>query len=325
MRIEVWADVVCGWAYIGKRRLEAALADPAFDGVPVEVVWRPFRIDPTAPARAVPLEEAYGDPMVDTALRRCAPGLSPMENRARVSEIAAEEGLGPRWGAAWRADTHDAHRLLALAFERADAARQNAVAEQVMKAHFVEGRDISDREVLAAVAAEAGFADGAALLEAGAGEDMVRELLLTGKARGVATSPTIVVNDRALAGAQPAEVIRDFLSQGGRRRELPEEVERLRYAESLLDQRDPFGALVLLRPLLDEHGDDRTVRMLAARAYFASAQLGRARATLEWLVAESPDDSYARHLLGRTLQRQGLAEEAAPHLTMAAVMTPEYA
>ncbi|MGI5486284.1 tetratricopeptide repeat protein [Microtetraspora malaysiensis] len=92
-----------------------------------------------------------------------------------------------------------------------------------------------------------------------------------------------------------------------------------------LDQRDPFGALVLLRPLLDEHGDDRNVRMLAARAYFASAQLGRARATLERLVAESPDDSYARHLLGRTLQRQGLAEEAAPHLTMAAVMTPEYA
>ncbi|GLW99966.1 DsbA family protein [Microtetraspora sp. NBRC 16547] len=324
MRIEVWADVVCGWAYIGKRRLEAALADPAFDDAAVEVVWRPFRIDPTAPARAVPLEEEYRDPMVDTALRRCAPGLSPAENRVRVSEIAAEEGLGPRWGAAWRADAHDAHRLLALAFEHGGAGRQNAVAEQVMRAHFIEGRDISDREVLADVAAEAGFADGAALLDTDAGDDLVRELLLTGKARGVATSPTIVVGDRALAGAQPADVIKDFLLQGGRRRELPEEVERLRLAESLLDKRDPFGALALLRPLLDVHGDDRNVRMLAARAYFASAQLGRARATLERLVAESPDDSYARHLLGRTLQRQGLAEQAAPHLAMAAVMTPEY-
>ncbi|MFF4771333.1 DsbA family protein [Microtetraspora fusca] len=325
MRIEIWADVVCAWAYIGKRRLEAALADPALDGVPVEVVWRPFRIDPTAPAQAVPIEEMYRDPMVDAALSRCAPDLSPAENRVRVSEIAAEEGLGPRWGAAWRADTHDAHRLLALAFEHDGAARQDAVAERVMKAHFIEGRDISDREVLVAIAAEAGFADGVALLDAGAGEDTVTELLLTGKARGVATSPTIVVGDRALAGAQPAEVIRDFLLQGGRRRELPEEVERLRYAESLLDQRDPLGALVLLRPLLDEHGDDRNVRMLAARAYFTSAQLGRARTTLEGLVADSPDDSYARHLLGRTLQRQGLTAEAAPHLSMAAAMTPDFA
>ncbi|MET9067710.1 DsbA family protein [Streptosporangium sandarakinum] len=324
MRIEIWADVVCGWAYIGKRRLEAALADPAFDGVPVEVVWRPFRIDPTAPARSAPLEEALADPAVDTALRACAPGLSPGENRTRVSEIAAAEGIGPRWGAAWRASSHDAHRLLFLAHEHGGAELQNAVAERVMRAHFVDGADIGDRRTLATVAAEAGFADGAALLETGAGENEVRELLLIGKARGVTTSPTIVVGDRALAGAQPAEVIREFIARGGHRRELPDEVERLRHAEALLDRRDPLGSLVLLRPLLDAYGDDRNVLMLAARAYFASAQLGRARATLERLVGDTPDDSYARHLLGRTLQRQGLAEQAAPHLSMAAAMSPEY-
>jgi predicted DsbA family dithiol-disulfide isomerase len=320
MRIEIWADVVCGWAYIGKRRVEKAL-----DGLDVEVVWRPFRIDPTAPAKAEPYEEAMADPMADAALRRCAPGLTPGENRVRMSLIAAEEGLGRPWGPAWRASSHDAHRLIALALEHGGPALQDAVAERVMKAHFVDGLDISDRATLHRLAAEAGFAGGGALLDAGAGDALVRELLLKGKAMGVSTSPTIVAGADALAGAQPPEVIRDFVLGARPARRLPEEVERYRHAESLLDQRDPLGALTLLEPLLDAHGDDRNVLLLAGRCYYLSAQLGRARATLERLVAAAPDDAYARHLLGRTLQRQGRDAEAAPHLRMAAAMAPEYA
>ncbi|MFC5815641.1 DsbA family oxidoreductase [Nonomuraea harbinensis] len=320
MRIEIWADVVCGWAYIGKRRVERAL-----EGLDAEVVWRPFRIDPMAPAQAVPHEEAMADPTVDAALRRCAPDLTPGENRVRVALVAAEEGFGWTWGPAWRADSHDAHRLIALALEHGGPALQDAVAERVMKAHFLDRLDISDRATLHRLAADAGFAGGGALLDAGAGDELVRELLLKGKAMGVRTSPTIVAGSEALAGAQPAEVIREFVLAARPARRLPEEVERYRHAESLLDQRDPLGALALLRPLLDAHGDDRNVLMLAGRCYYLSAQLGRARAVLERLVAATPDDAYARHLLGRTLQRQGHAEEAGPHLRMAAVMAPEYA
>ncbi|RSN54671.1 DsbA family oxidoreductase [Actinomadura sp. WAC 06369] len=320
MRIEIWADVVCAWAFIGKRRLEKAL-----DGAEAEVIWRPFRIDPTTPDRAVPLEEALRDPMVDGALRQCAPGLTPAENRVRVSRIAADEGLGPRWGAAWRAGSHGAHRLLHLALEHGGTALQNEVAEQVMRAHFIEGADISDRRLLGDVAVRSGFAEGAALLGTGAGDREVRELLLVGKARGIATSPTIVVGDRALAGAQPPEAIAGFLAGGDRGREMPAEVRRLRWAESLLDRRDPLGALVLLKPLLDGHGDDLNVRRVAARAYFHSAQLARARGVLERLIAAAPDDAYARLLLGRTLQRLGDADRAAPHLKMAAAMAPEFA
>ncbi|WP_419469372.1 DsbA family protein [Candidatus Frankia alpina] len=71
MRVEIWADVVCAWAYIGKRRLERTLAD--WSGEDVDVVWRPFRIDPTAPAAAVPLAQALRDPVVAGALSRCGP------------------------------------------------------------------------------------------------------------------------------------------------------------------------------------------------------------------------------------------------------------
>lgn len=327
MRIEIWADVVCAWAYIGKRRLETALAGPKLADAGAEVVWRPFRIDPTTPDRAVPLEEAWRDPLVDAALRRCAPGLSPAQNRVRVSRIAADEGLGPRWGAAWRADSHDAHRLLHLAREHGGAALQNEVAEQVLKAHFVDGDDISDRHRLERIAVRAGFARGAELLGTDAGDREVRELLLIGKARGVTTSPTIVAGDRALAGAQPPEAIADFLAAtgGDRGRAMPAEVRRLRWAESLLDRHDPLGALALLQPLLDEHPHDLNVRRAAARGYFHSAQLTRARDLLQRLVADAPDDSYTRLMLGRTLQRLSEDRQAAVHLKVAAAMTPGYA
>lgn len=325
MRVEIWADVVCAWAYIGKRRLAKALT--GWDGPPVEVVWRPFRIDPAAPTPGTPIAELYRDPLVDEALRACNPGLSPAQNRIRVSEIAAAEGLGPPWGAAWRASSQHAHRLIALAEQHGGAELQDAVVERVLRAHFIDGADISDLAVLADVARQAGFADGPRLLDTGAGEDLVRERLLTGKAIGVRTSPSIVLGRRALAGAQSPEAIREFLAAGAVDPALrpPAEVERLRHAESLLDQGDPLGALTLLRPLLVEYGTDRGVRTLAARAYYASAQLNRARAALEQLVAEAPDDSYARHLLGRTLRRQGAHAEAAVQLRLAAAMNPSYA
>jgi predicted DsbA family dithiol-disulfide isomerase len=317
MMIEIWADVVCGWAHIGKRRLEKALA--SWDGEPIEVVWRPYQIDPMAPVHSEPLEQALRDPIADGALRACVPGLSPGESRARAADAAATEGLGTQWGAEWRPNTLQAHRLIALAYDKGGAELQGRVVERVLNAHFVQGRDIGDPAVLSELVVEEGFA--------GTGPELVKELLLTGKAKGVRTSPTIVANDLALEGAQPPETIREFLEDASRHppRRLPAEVVRLRHAESLLDQRDPLGALTLLRPLLDEHGADRGVRMLAARAYFASAQLNGARTALESLVAESPDDSYALHLLGRTLQRQGRHEEAASHLTLAAAMTPGYA
>jgi predicted DsbA family dithiol-disulfide isomerase len=317
MRVEMWMDVVCPWAYIGKRRLERAVAGHDGD---VEVVWRPYRIDPSAPVPAVALEDAR-DPVTEDALRAPAPG----GNREGVARIAAREGLGPRWGAAWRASSHDAHRLVALA---EPAGVQDAVVERLLRAHFVDAEDISDREVLVGAVGDV-LPEAATLLAGDAGEERVRELLLEGRARGIRTSPTIVVGERALAGAQPPEVVREFLAGSGTadggRRPVPAEVERYRWAESLLAQRDPLGALVLLRPLLAEHCGDRSVRMLGARAYYASAQLGRARAALEELVAEHPADAYAHVLLGRTLQRLGKHEQAGRHLRLGGVMAPEYA
>jgi predicted DsbA family dithiol-disulfide isomerase len=318
MRLEIWADVVCPWAYIGKRRVERALA--ARGGEPVDVVWRPYRIDPTAPVRARPLDELLRDPFVDGALQACAPHLTPAQNRVRVAEVAAAEGFS-RWGAAWHVSSHDAHRLLHLAEREGGSALQNAVAEEVMRAHFVEGEDIGGAEVLAGSAERAGFADGGRLLRAGEGDREVRELLLRGRARGVRTSPTLLVGDLALEGARHPAEITEFLERAGERpvRSLPAEVERLRLAEALVEK-DPLGALTLLEPLLAEHGEDRGVRLAAARARLRSAQVGRARRDLQVLAEEAPDDAYVRLLLASALSRSGEPEAAAVQRRLAEVL-----
>lgn len=101
---------------------------------------------------------------------------------------------------------------------------------------------------------------------------------------------------------------------------------RLASAQSLFDQGDHIGAANALADLVAEvtpaevlH-DTTELRVLLARAYFGSAQLGRAESVLSELVAERPTDGYLHLLLGRTLQRQGRHDDARRHLALAEVL-----
>ena len=109
MKVEIWSDVVCPWCYIGKRRFEAAKA--AFEeetGETIEVVYRPFMLDPTAPEDALPVrtvyEKKFGGPQ------------AAQEILDRVTSEAAGEGLAFRMDIALRANTLAAHRLLCLLY-----------------------------------------------------------------------------------------------------------------------------------------------------------------------------------------------------------------
>jgi Flp pilus assembly protein TadD len=102
---------------------------------------------------------------------------------------------------------------------------------------------------------------------------------------------------------------------------------RLATATGALDRGDHLTAARLLSELVDEaHASQDTLhgtvelRLLLARAYFGSAQLGRAEATLRGVVADEPTDGYAHLMLGRTLQRQGRHTDARRHLTLAGLL-----
>ncbi|MFD8495982.1 tetratricopeptide repeat protein [Amycolatopsis sp. NPDC059657] len=95
-----------------------------------------------------------------------------------------------------------------------------------------------------------------------------------------------------------------------------------RRAEALVERRRPLDALKALEPLLDEESDKPSVQLLAARAYFHSAQLNRAERAFTRVLELDPTDHYARFVLGRTLQRMARYPEALTQMRMAAAMHP---
>ena len=206
MRVEIWSDVVCPWCYIGKRRFESALARFPHAGE-VEVRWRSFELDPSAPAT--------GD--VDLVGHLAAKyGVSRDEAAAmneRMTVTAAGEGLAFRLDIARRGRTFDAHRLLHLA---ADHGLQDDLKERLLAAYQTRGEPIADHEVLTRAAVTAGLDEaevagvlaGDAYAEAVRGdEDEARRLAV----RGV---PFFVFDRRyAVAGAQQADVLLEVLQK----------------------------------------------------------------------------------------------------------------
>lgn len=325
MRIEAYVDVLCGWGYIGKAQLGQALAHPdvraAADGEPIEVSWRPFLIDPAAPAPSTPLDVVLDDPGIASELQACSPGLSPEQASARVGRFAAEAGLPAHWRHAWRTSSWAAHRLLQAVGAAHGARAQAAALDELYRLHFLAGADINRLEVLRSVSRRwqvdaplIGAAEGFAPVymeplgpQRDALEDTTREALLLGRGLGVSSSPTFVIDDAVvLVGAQGAPALVDAVLRQlrqPRRASLPPEVRRFRAARGLLEQGDPLGCLDLIGTLRSEWGDHDGIKQLTARAMARAAMLEPARRLLEELVLSHPDDASLRELLAHTLQR----------------------
>ncbi len=94
-----------------------------------------------------------------------------------------------------------------------------------------------------------------------------------------------------------------------------------RVAYDLLVRRAPVEALEVLEPALEAEPANAGLRTLRAWAYLVRAQLGKAEEELRSLVEDDPSDVWARHALGRALERQSRHEEALPHLRLAAAMS----
>jgi len=204
MRIEIWSDVVCPWCYIGKRRLEAALAGfPHRDDV--QVTWRSFELDPGAPAR-------YPGTLADLLAQKM--GTTPAQAQAanaRLTDLAAADGLTYHLDQAQPGNTFDAHRLIHLA---AAYGCQDAVKEALLQAYFTEGAAIGDPATLVAIVSAAGLpADEArAVLTSGAYAADVRADERRAAAFGITGVPFVVIDERyGVSGAQPVAVFRETL------------------------------------------------------------------------------------------------------------------
>jgi predicted DsbA family dithiol-disulfide isomerase len=206
MRVEIWSDVVCPWCYIGKRRFEAALAGfPHRDEV--EVVWRSFELDPSAP------RERPGDRLEYLAAKYGTTRAEAEAMEARVTAAAAGEGLDLRLDLARSGNSLDAHRLLHLAAEHG---LQDALKERFLRAYFTEGEPIGDSASLERLAVDAGLpaADVADVLRSDRYREAVQADERQARAYGANGVPFFVFDSTyGVSGAQAPEVFANVLER----------------------------------------------------------------------------------------------------------------
>ncbi len=209
MRIEIWSDVVCPWCFIGKRRLESALADFEHRDE-VEIVWRSFQLDPAAPqvptqSVAESLGQKYGGGP--------AAGQQMVD---QVEAVAAEEGLLFRLGEAQRVNTVDAHRVLHLALATGGPALQSALKEELLSAYFLRAENVADHALLQRLAEGVGLAGDrvAEVLASQEYADDVEADVREAASLGATGVPFFVVDRRlGVSGAQPADTFRQVLQR----------------------------------------------------------------------------------------------------------------
>lgn len=204
LTIDVVSDVVCPWCYIGKHRIEGALA--LAGDVPVDLRWRPFFLNPWVPREGISRDEyltaKFGSP---EAYARIA---------ARVVEAAAEEGLLYRPDLVSRQpNTLDCHRLIHWAEAEGKAA---AMKQRLMELYFRDGGDLTDPEVLVQAAADCGLDGDAVRARLSTDEDvaLVSSQAQQASDEGISGVPTYIFAGKyAVSGAQPPEKLARAIRQ----------------------------------------------------------------------------------------------------------------
>lgn len=213
--IEMVSDLVCPWCWLGLRRIEAAIAEAA--DVKVQLLFRPFELDPTIPAGGVDYKEYM------------AGRVSSQEGKERMAvmrqalvDYGETESIPYQFDAVTRRpNSFDAHRLVRWAQGQNKGA---AAKEALFKAYFSEGRDIGEHGELVSVAREIDLDPDivAKLLTTDADTEAVREEAEVFRQMGISGVPTYIANRRiAVQGAESVDKLVKFIRHAAS--QLPQE------------------------------------------------------------------------------------------------------
>jgi predicted DsbA family dithiol-disulfide isomerase len=196
LQIDVIADLICPWCFLGKKRLDDALI--AVHG-PSFVAWYPFQLNPGMPLEGMPFEEylasKFGDP------EKLQPGLADLTRAGKA------EGIDFRFDLISHVpNTLNAHRLMNLAEQI--GADTSALAEGILKGFFSQGLDISNHDVLTDLGTDLGIGTQEILMALE--DEKSRSIVLSQEAQvrqsGVTGVPDFLVNKRLfVVGAQRTE------------------------------------------------------------------------------------------------------------------------
>jgi predicted DsbA family dithiol-disulfide isomerase len=217
MRVEIFSDVICPWCYIGKRRLDKAIANLHARGVEVdiEISYKPYQLDPTAPVgQSIPVIEGYA--------KKFGGVEKAQQILDHVTNIAAQDGIVFNMDIALRANTLLAHRLLVMAHRDYGSVLQAKLKERIMQSYFTDGEDIADHDVLSKCASEVGIQREASLMFLLSNECVVdvQESLQMASENGITAVPTFIFNDQwSVPGAQDVEMFERVIQRLSERTE----------------------------------------------------------------------------------------------------------
>ena len=193
LRIDGYADTVCPWCYLGKRRLAVALAARAQHAP--RVTWRPFELNPDLPVDGVDRTSYLTARSVDRAALDQA--------HRTLTELGRAQGIEFRFDRIERVpNTRRSHLLVALAARRGCA---DEMLERLMCAYFEQGADIGDFDTLVRLAVEIGLdaREASRVIALRTGQDAIIAAQRHAASLGLSGVPTFVFNgEYALSGAQ---------------------------------------------------------------------------------------------------------------------------
>ena len=199
--VVMFSDYACPWCYLGRARLAKAV-----DGLGQPTVIRPFPLSPDTPAEGRDLV-AYLE----------AKGLDVRAAVARLAPMLAAEGLEYPTEVAGRRqwNTRRAQELALWAEAQGDAAKLEALHDRLFRAYQVENLDVYDLDVLERLADEVGLdgAAGRAAVAAGELAEAREQSWRTATRAGITGVPTYVAAGYGIVGAQPVEVLREFVTE----------------------------------------------------------------------------------------------------------------
>jgi len=198
IKIDVVSDVVCPWCYIGKRRLEKAIAQVA-DQVDVELEYHPFELNPDMPTEGRNQKEYLTKKFGSEAKYQQIVG--------HVTDVAAQEGLKFDFEKqVISPNTRNAHRLIWFAKKHG---KQIEMKEALMKAYFEQGIDLTKMENLISIATQVGVdpEKTKSFLSSTEGMTEVTTSEMQNAQRGISGVPFYIINNQyGVSGAQPSEV-----------------------------------------------------------------------------------------------------------------------
>lgn len=206
MKIEIWSDIMCPFCYIGKRRLEAALAGFEYADK-VQIEWKSFLLNPDMPTDPGKSTVEYLSETKGWSLEQTHQIIQ------QVVEMAKAEGLHYKMDKTVVANAKNAHRLLQLA---KSMDKGSEMKERLLKAYFTEGANIDDKSSLLEFAEEVGISVERAgqCLDSNEFMDQVEHDIAESRAIGVRGVPFFVLDRKyGISGAQASAVFEETLEK----------------------------------------------------------------------------------------------------------------